>query len=33
MINSTREWDWMDDDCRIHSAIEEALLESEGEGA
>ena len=34
MINSTREWDWMDDDCRIHRAIEEAMLEeSEGEGA
>ena len=31
MINSTREWDWMDD-CRIHRAIEEAMIEEEGEG-
>ena len=30
MINSTREWDWMDDYCRIHQAIDEAMLEEEG---
>lgn len=28
MINSGREWDWMDD-CRIHRAIDEAMLEEE----
>ena len=30
MINSTREWDWMDDDleyCRIHEEIERCMLE------
>jgi len=35
MINSGREWDWMEDDCRIQRAIEQAMVESlseEGEG-
>lgn len=27
MINSTREWDWMDDDCRIQKDIELSLIE------
>lgn len=30
VINSGREWDWMDDECRIHRAIDEAMLEEEG---
>lgn len=30
MINSGREWDWMDEECRIHKDIEEAMLEAEG---
>lgn len=29
MINSGREWDWMDE-CRIHNSIEESMLEEEG---
>ena len=29
MINSGREWDWMDE-CRIQSNIEEYMLEEEG---
>ena len=40
MVDSTREWDWMDNECRIHRDIEEALLEEmsgevkgEGQGA
>ena len=28
MINSGREWDWMDE-CRIHNSIEESMLEEE----
>ena len=27
MINSTKEWDWMDDDCRIQKDIEASLIE------
>lgn len=31
MINSGREWDWMDDidDCRIHQAIDQCFIDDE----